>query len=721
MEYFGIISYTLAALAFFAFAGVVASQLKQGGQVLVLFAALLLSSCWAGAAAYLAAGAYFESLTLEALESLRNIAWTIFLYVLLLAAAKNTRAYGMLKKLSAFIYLLIAGLVVLIIYFTLDMGFFISDRGYEYRAISHLLFAALGLFLVEQLMRQIDPDQRWAIKYLCFGLGGMFAYEFYLYGDALLFRSIDPDIWDARGMVNAFTVPLIAISASRYQKLTLHLFVSHKFAFHTTALLAGGFYLLAMGMGGYYIKVYGGSWGGVMQAVFLFGAAVVLLALLFSGAIRASIRVFLAKHFYHYRYDYREEWLKITELLSGQAEPHELQSNALRAIADIVESPAGLLWLQRDMQDYELVLNWNLPASKAQPIAGNDSMIRFLASSQWIIDLDEYANDSSAYRELRVPQWLRELSEAWLIVPLMHQSRLLGFTVLTHARAKDNLDWEIRDLLRTAGRQVAGYLALLEVSLALASARQFEAFNRLSAFVVHDLKNIVAQLSLILKNADQHKANPLFIDDALSTISHATQKMNRLLAQLRIQHSAAQNITRLKLPDIVRQVVKNRSLAEPRPVITQMDDSAQVLADKDRLAAIIEHLVQNAQEATARDGFVKLRVYTEQPAGQGQANPGLVNQGRVNRGHIKIAIEDNGCGMSEEFIRDRLFKPFETTKGNAGMGIGVYEACEFVKALGGRIEVSSRIGEGSTFLLSLPLAESKASEEVVSTPKKVNR
>jgi putative PEP-CTERM system histidine kinase len=702
MEYFGTTSYSLAALAFFAFAGVLAGKLKQGGQVLVLFVALLLSGFWALAAAYLAHGAYFESLTLEVLESLRSIAWIIFLYVLLLSAAKNTRAYGLLRKLSLPVSVLAAAVAALTIYFTLDIGFFVSNRGYEYRGIYHLLFAALGLFLVEQLMRHIEPDQRWAIKYLCFGLGGMFAYEFYLYGDALLFRNLDVDIWNARGIVNVFMLPLIAVSAARYQKLPLHLFVSHKFAFHTTALLAGGLYLLAMGLGGYYIKMYGGSWGGVMQVVFLFGAAVVLFALLFSGTIRASIRVFLAKHFYHYRYDYREEWLRITNLLSSQQEPHVLRNNALRALADIVESPAGLLWLTRETNQYDLVENWSVMDLGERHIDGADSMIRFLAETQWIIDLDEYASDRSVYRDLHVPEWLLELPEAWLVVPLMHQTQLLGFAVLTHSRAKDKLDWEIRDLLRTAGRQVAGYLALLEVNLALASARQFEAFNRLSAFVVHDLKNIVAQLSLISKNADEHRDNPLFIDDALSTISHATQKMNRLLAQLRIQHTAVQNVTQLKLSDIIEQVVKNRSAAEPRPVIKRMDKTAQILADKDRLAAIIEHLVQNAQDATAGSGFVNLRVYTEH------------NQ-------AKISIEDNGCGMSEEFIRDQLFKPFQTTKGNAGMGIGAYEASEFVKALGGRVDVSSRVGEGTTFLVSLPLAEKKAVEETRTAPIKVNQ
>jgi putative PEP-CTERM system histidine kinase len=267
----------------------------------------------------------------------------------------------------------------------------------------------------------------------------------------------------------------------------------------------------------------------------------------------------------------------------------------------------------------------------------------------------------------------------------MHQSQLLGFTVLTHARAKYQLNWEVRDILRTAGRQAAGYLALLEVNIQLASARQFEAFNRLSAFVVHDLKNVVAQLSLVESNAQAHKNNPEFIDDVVTTIANATQKMNRLLVQLRSPQTASKSVSRVNLSAIIEQVVKHRSGSTPIPEFNTDDDEITVLADKDRLASIIEHLVQNAQEATENDGFVRLRLYTQEK-------------------QAKIDIEDNGAGMNEKFIRDKLFRPFVTTKGNAGMGIGVYEAREVARELGGTIEVESQPGKGTKFTLTIPVS-----------------
>jgi len=544
--------------------------------------------------------------------------------------------------------------------------------------------SSLGLFLVEQTLRHIDPEQRWSVKYLCFGLGGLFTYEFYFAANTLLLNQIDVDIWTARGFVNALIAPFIAVFIVRRTGSSFRFFISHTTALHTTALLAGGLYLLAMGLGGYYIKMYGGTWGGMLQVVFLFGAATILATLLYSGSIRSSVKVFLGKHFFHYRYDYRVEWLNLTEKLTQQQEPEQLQRNALWAIADIVESPAGMLWLLHE-DKYNPVVNLTKLDEDFAPLPSDASLIQYLQQTQWIVDIDEYNLQPAVYNNLQLPVWIKDVPDVWLVVPLMHQTQLSGFVILTHARVKNQLNWEVRDILRTAGRQVASYLALLEVNAALAAARQFEAYNRLAAFVVHDLKNIVAQLTLIGRNAETHKNNPDFIDDALTTVENATLKMNRLLAQLRIQSTLKNQIIKVSLSSIIEEAVNHRSMSEPKPAYEKPHEDIMIFTDKDRLTSVLEHLIQNAQEATRNDGFVRIRLYTEDK-------------------HVKIEISDNGCGMEPVFIREQLFKPFATTKGNAGMGIGVYEAREFLRSFGGRIDVQSHVGTGTTFLLSLPEA-----------------
>ena len=278
------------------------------------------------------------------------------------------------------------------------------------------------------------------------------------------------------------------------------------------------------------------------------------------------------------------------------------------------------------------------------------------------------------------------MRQAWLVVPLSQGQELNGFLVLAQGNAHQVLNWEDHDLLKAAGGQVAGYVALLESSEALSEARQFEAFHRLSAYVVHDLKNIAAQLALVVANSDRHKANPVFVEDAFGTVANATGRMNRLLAQLRTERASGR-ISSLALAEAVRLAIAVRIAQPPKPTlhIVQGHDP-WVRVDRDRLIAVLEHLIQNAQEATGPKGQVDIRIRSQEQT-------------------AVVEIRDNGCGMDERFIRERLFRPFTTTKGNAGMGIGVYESREFALGAGGELTVDSRPQKGTLFSLHLPRVE----------------
>jgi putative PEP-CTERM system histidine kinase len=281
---------------------------------------------------------------------------------------------------------------------------------------------------------------------------------------------------------------------------------------------------------------------------------------------------------------------------------------------------------------------------------------------------------------------MRANSNLWLIVPLLHEDRLMGFVVLAKARVPLTLDWESIQLLQTAARQAASYLALDEAAAALAQARQFEGFNRLAAFIVHDLKNLVAQLSLITRNAERYRSNPNFVDDAFETVRHSVEKMNRLLLQLRSAVPSGRD-GEIALRPLLERVVSERAAQVPIPTLRVVSDARPaVRADSDRLYAVLNNVMQNAQEATGKDGHVQVRL-SESDAG------------------VLIEIVDNGCGMDDEFVRERLFRPFDSTKGLAGMGIGAYECKEFVTSLGGRIEVDSTPGVGTCFKILIPSAQ----------------
>ncbi|MDX1252539.1 MAG: PEP-CTERM system histidine kinase PrsK [Gammaproteobacteria bacterium] len=690
----GVISYSAAALMFLVLSLLLLTSWRgrlQGG---LLVSAVIATVAWAAIAAYHAASGYPSLLLLPVVEVIRDGIWFAFLIGLLRATQGGVRMSAKLRWLSGGLIGVCLALLGVLVW--PEVGGLAGDV--DLRVLGYVLLAVAGLGLVEQIFRNTSTERKWGIKFLCLGIGGFFAYDFFLYSDALLFQHVDRHLWDARGVINALAVPLIAVSAARNPQWSLDVAVSRGVVFHTTALLGAGIYLLVMAGAGYYIRLYGGSWGMVAQAIFLFGAAVVLLVILSSGQARARWKVLLNKHFFSHKYDYREEWLRFIRTLSGSApDSHQIgpaRERTIKALAQIVDSPAGMLWWRRGTVDSDSpfvsqfmpAARWNVPQQAGASEPDESSLADFLEKRQWVIDLGEYARHPEIYQGLEMPSWLRDFPQGWLVVPLVLHQQVPGFMVLTQPRAARHINWEDRDLLKTAGCQAASYLAQLEAAQALVEARQFEAFNRLSAFVVHDLKNLVAQLSLVVSNAARHKHNPAFMEDAINTVEHATAKMNRLLAQLRSGSARTGMTSEFDLDALLREVVAMRAHAKPAPVLERSEADLFVQADRDRLAAVFVHLVQNAQEATPADGYVRIRL----SGADGQA---------------VLEVEDSGHGMSAEFIRERLFQPFQTTKGGTGMGIGVYQSRELVRDLGGEIQVTSTPGKGTLFRILLPLKE----------------
>lgn len=679
--------YAFASAGYLLLAILLLTSWRGRVQGALLLGVAAISSVWAAAVSY----SLFYTLSVSVfhmwLELLRDGVALLFLFKLLLSApqAKHKGA----QPLKLFLYFTLALWLVLLVVHS-----YLSFRANTFRLVAydplligHTILTVIGLVLVEQLFRNTHPQERWAIKYLCIGFGSLFAYDFFMYSSGVLFGALDQRYWDARGFIHMLVVPLIAVAAARNPQWSLDVFVSRRMVFHSAAILAAGVYLLMMALGGYAIHYWGGSWGGVAQLVFLFAAALVLLALMFSGQVRAYIKVFLSKHFFNYKYDYRDEWLKLIGALEGEgASSTVVRDSAIQALANIVDSPGGGLWLADKTSDKYRVAGSRGISDELVSI-NEEGLTRFLADTQWLLDLNEYRQTPEVYGELRLPEWLESIERAWLVIPLFQNKSLFGFVLLLQPRAPRNINWEDRDLLKTAASQVAGYLALSEASAELADARQFEAFNRLSAYVVHDLKNVVGQLSLVVSNAKKFSTNPAFVDDAFGTVDNAVNKMQKMLAQLRQGRAIEQAATAVKLLPVVKSVIDKRLVVKPHP---QLDTPANgydpvVVADGERLEAVIEHIVQNAQEATPEDGEVWVR---------------LVDDAR----NVIIEIEDNGCGMDQVFIHNRLFKPFDTTKGNAGMGIGVYESRELIRALGGDVIVSSEPGKGSVFRLFIPVS-----------------
>ncbi len=665
--------YGLAAFGFVLLAGLLGAGWKGGLRAMALLAAAALSAAWA---ALVCAQALTLSPTTAAaarvLDAFRLAAW--FGFVALLLSGRMRQGWFAVAAAVA-----VGGALL----FPEAPRAAAEANIWPYAA--GLATSVAGLVAAEQLFRATASHLRWAIKPLALALAAMFAYDLFLYSEALLFRQLDPGLWAARGVAHALVIPLVAVATARNTQWSVDIAVSRGVVFHSTALVICGAYLLVVAGAGYWVRYFGGTWGGTLQALVVFAALVFLALVVASGRFRSRLRVFVSKHFYSYRYDYREEWLRFTRTLSSHNPHVPLPETCIRALGDLVESASGALWLAQG-ESLRQVARIAMPAVReTEPLDG--PLAAYLARTGWVVDVQDAAARPHAHEGLALPPWLTALPRAWLIVPLQGAERLAGFVVLGAPRTPLEVDWEVRDLLKTAGRQAASYLGHMQSAEALLEAQKFAAFNRMSAFVVHDLKNLVAQLSLVLANAPRHRDNPEFQQDVLDTVQHVVTRMNALMLQLRVGTTPIDPPRPVDLAAIVQRVHRAKRGAHARLAV-EVEAGLRAVAHEERLEHVIGHLVQNAIDASPERAEVQVRA-------------------RRDGARVRLEVADAGCGMTPEFVRERLFRPFQTTKPH-GMGIGVYESEQYVRQLGGRLEVDSAPGRGTRISVELPADDARA-------------
>jgi putative PEP-CTERM system histidine kinase len=672
----GFYSYLGAAIAYGFFAVLLLFNWQSSLQGKLLTAAIVISTAWAGSAAIIAIDNVDQAGFYQTFEILRYIAWYVFLLKLFDPVAAKNIGYRKFIRRALPLSVCFASLVLVDEYIA---GLSVLDIA------GHVFLAIIGLAIIEQLYRNIAARHLWSIKYLFIGAGGIFAFDFYMYVDAILFSSIDTELWEARGIVNMIVVPLLAISAARNKNWELKVFVSRDIVLTTTTIMAGALYLLVMAGAGFYLRAFGGDWGQITQVVFVSLAMVLLAVMLSSAQLRARIRVFLGKHFYKNKYDYRREWLLLTDELSDKGQGKERFDVVIQVLARMVDARAGLLWLCDDHKQYRNAAAWQ--TNWIDAVVTNDiALVQFLEETGYVINLRDLESNVEQYQCPVLPNWVASMARPWLIVPLFGLESMLGFIILAEPLIIRSINWEDRDLLKTAAKQVASYLMVLTTSEALAEAKQFEVFNRLSAYMVHDLKNISAELELVARNAEKHKSNVEFLEDAFATVDNAASDINRLLDQLRKKHMQNEKASIVELGSLVQEVIETKQNQSPKPQLTPLSGLCYVAAEKGRLTNVLAHLIDNSQQATGEEGSVTIT---------------LVSKASM---HI-IEIKDTGHGMDADFIQNRLFKPFDTTRGNAGMGIGMYEGRELIRHLGGEIYVQSEPGKGSTISLHMPVSQ----------------
>ncbi|MBS0481196.1 MAG: PEP-CTERM system histidine kinase PrsK [Proteobacteria bacterium] len=657
----------------------VATPRRYGSARVSLGIALTLTATWTLSGALYGLG----STTAYILDSARNLACLFALFRLFALAGRDMAMVPIRPMLGAvaFVEFLNAAAIVVLA----AQGQSVNGTvGFHSLATFGLLVAIGGLVLVHNLFGGAVPQARLMLRWPALALTVMWGFDLTYYVIGYLAGSAPVVLDGLRGGIGVAFAALIALGA-RDDSEQLRLRPSHSAAFQSLSLLLIGGYVVSLAAIAQWLAFAGGDFSAQMQVGLIAVAVVSLLAILPSRRLRGWLRVSLTKHLFQHRYDYRAEWLRFTGTIGqGGSAAASLEERAIRALADITESTAGLLLVSGDEGKFELAARWQWPTADVPADALPPATVRAFEHHAFVADLDAIRTGSHHSAKVPpMPEWLIGDPRAWAVVPLLHFERLVGMVVLARPAYARALDWEDFDLLRVAGRQLASYLAENNGQKALAEASRFDDFHRRIAFVMHDIKNLASQLGLLARNAELHAENPAFRADMLVTLRNSADKLNALLARLsRYGSTSIQTLAPLRADAVTRSVVAQ--FRDHLQVSLVECDPCEVAANPESLEQVLLHLIQNALDASGPDSPIFVRV----------THDGIYGI---------IEIVDSGAGMSTEFIRSRLFKPFDSTKAG-GFGIGAYEARELVRAMKGRLDVESREGLGTRFTIRLPLA-----------------
>jgi putative PEP-CTERM system histidine kinase len=652
-----------------------ASRLGTAGVATVV--ALLVTALWSLAEAMELRG----SLAASILESARNVVWLFVVYRFFSGDGRHDSLSPIRPVLCALIFveLLLLGLDA-------SLGRFPFEAGVDGIAMGlgitlRLLVTVGALVLVHNLYGGASADARLALRWPAAALATVWIFDLNLYTVAYLSNAWPREIAAMRGLATIALVGLLVVGASHGRE-ALRLRPSRAVTFQTFSLLLIGLYLVAMVVIAQWLAYVGGDFARLIELCFLTLAGAVALLVLPSRRLRGWVRVVVTKHMFQHRYDYREEWLRFTRTIGNTGpEAPALGERVVQALADVTGSPAGLLLVCEENGDPELAACWNWPGLGGS-IKLDRGLAAFLERDNFIVDLDDLRTGHAAM-PLGATSLAGLLEDplAWALVPLIHYDRLVGAVVLARPASARKLDWEDFDLLRVIGQQLASYLAESATQDALAEANRFDEFHRRIAFVMHDIKNLASQFSLLARNAELHAEKKAFRDDMIVTLRNSSEKLNALIARLSRYGSGVDRIEVIAADEVIRTVVAR--FAATGQVVLAECQPLRASASRHSLEQVLVHLVQNAVDASDQGSPVVLS---------------LVADGSEAR----FEVMDAGVGMSPEFVRTRLFKPFVSTK-PGGFGIGAFEARELVKAMSGSLEVDSREGRGSRFIVRIPL------------------
>jgi putative PEP-CTERM system histidine kinase len=481
---------------------------------------------------------------------------------------------------------------------------------------------------------------------------------------------------------------LIAISLFRSRLSDVDIYPSHAVLRHSLTALLVGSYLLLVGILAKAVAVLGGNVSLPIEALLVMIGLVGTTMLVLSDRLRQKTRRFVSRHFRRPLYDYRKVWLTFTGRTTSLMDETDFCRAVAKLVAENFEVLSSTIWLVDQEKDKlafaaSTALSESSACNLANSLENIHGLIEAIRAHPHPVDIDLSHETWVETLKRCIPEYFHQ-GGGRVCVPLISGGEVIGLITLGDRISGASFSTEDMDLLRCIGDQVAASLRNIKLSQRLVQAKEMEAFQTMSAFFVHDLKNTASTLSLMLQNMSLHFKDPAFQEDAVRGLSKSVTHLNNLINELTVLRQGLEfKPLDADLNQVVAAALVGLDGTADLPLVKNLSPLPRIPLDPAQMQKVVTNLIINAKEAAASGGEIRVETLRR-------------------NGWVILSVADNGCGMSPEFIRRSLFRPFQSTK-KKGLGIGMFHSKMIVDAHRGRIEVESEKGKGTTFRVWLPV------------------
>lgn len=540
----------------------------------------------------------------------------------------------------------------------------------------------------EWTFRAAVGTSRWKIKYAVIGVALLFGVRIFSSSQVILYSANNVQLIVLNSAALALACLLLGVWAYRSRVAEADLYPSTAALHKSLTVLLAGTYLIVVGVFAKLVATVGGDEAFPVKALFILVALVGLGMLSLSDRVGQAIRLFVSRHFQRPAYDYRAVWTNLTQRTTAILDRHEFARAAVKVIADTFEVLSVTVWLADSSQNkLTLAASTALESAPAGQIALPDEILpeltRLFAAGPQPVDIDCSAESWCQSLRNSNPAFFPKGGHRYCL-PLISRSEVLGLIVLGDRVRGIPFSAEDLELFKCLGDQIAAGVCNLSLSERLLSAKEMEAFQIMSTFLVHDLKNTASALSLMLRNLPIHFENPAFREDALRTVAKSVGRVNELIGRLTtLREKLELHPVPADLNQVVKAALEAAGEAPDITIVRRLQPLPPFSMDQRQIESVVVNLLLNAREALGNRGEIRIETSRE-------------------NGGALLVVADTGCGMAPDFLSDSLFKPFKTTKRN-GLGIGMFQVKAILEAHGGRIAAHSQLGQGTTFRVWLPM------------------